>query len=94
MSIKTTGHFCLYWYLVSVPVMINIEMYDQVFPNYSILGTVVFWSGIISGVLSPLFLNKGIFKCFIMLIITIIAMFVYLVLWSILLGIMGCSFTI
>jgi hypothetical protein len=29
-----------------------------------------------------------------MLIITIMAMFVYLVLWSILLGIMGCPFTI
>jgi hypothetical protein len=94
MKINKIGRFSFYWFLISVPVMLNIKMHDQVFTNYSILGLVVFWSGITCGILSPFFSNKGIVKCFLMLIVTIIAMFCYLVLWSILLGLMGSSLVV
>ena len=89
MNISKTGRFCFYWFLISVPAALNVDMYAA---HLNGISNIIFYSGFLCGIVSPLLCNRGIGRRIIMLIVTMVVILLYMLLWSIILSIMGAPF--
>ncbi len=86
MTVSRAGRYCFYWYLISLPLAAYIEV--VLMPPYCVsragarIALAVGGSGIIIGLLSPLFVKGKIAERIQVLLLTPLVMLIYAIIWS------------